>query len=388
MKFIFLQFFVLIGVFASNAFAQEILNKSRESIHFSQYVEPGVEQRLVDTGSNEQSRVFFRKINGADLNRGAELMIDAKQAIIQVSPLDRVDKGRRITNNGIPQGMTLSNGSERRRVDDDSIALHRKSQGLRQNFPALYGRAHVMRVPEDMGRGRFTLKTNGNARPDDEYIVYVLDKHSDIALDMQTPSKRFSRTGRLTLNARPGGNTSAKLDSVSASLIAPNGKRYPVMGQLRGNAYSADWPIQVDAPSVPGELWSIEVHSTLKNQRNELVERVAVTAVDIYSETAAVSTIDGNPKGLTLSLNVNDAGRYEARALVFGRDGNGDYQPAMLAYQAGWFEAGQREMMLPIDNIKLKTTGLVGPYQVRNVQFLDQGRMSVLDYLQGSWTLR
>lgn len=388
MKSILIQSILLLSVFTSTAFAQEILNKSREAISFSQYVQPGAEQRLADTGSSEQSKVFFRKFSGAELNRGAELVVDAKQAVIQVSPLDRVEKGRRVVNNEIPRGMTLSNGTERRPVDDDSIALHRKSQGLRQNFPALYGRAHVMRVPEDMGRGRFKLEANGNANPSAEYIVYVLDKHSDVALEVQTPSKRFARSGKLTVDARPGGKASAKLESVSTTLIAPNGKRFPVKGQVSGNRYRADWPINVDAPSVPGELWSLEVRSTLRNQRREAIERVAVVAVDIFTETAAVSAVDSDAQGLTLSLNVRDAGRFEARALVFGTNSDGEYRPVLLAYQAGWLDAGLREMAMPIDSAKLEASGLQGPYQVRNIQFLDQGRMSVLEYLQGSWALQ
>ncbi len=388
MKSILVKFLLVFWAFTASAFAQEMLNKNREQVQFSQYVEPGVEQRLADSGSREQSRVFFRKVTGAELNRGAELVVDAKKAVIQISPLDRSENGKRVVNGDIPRGMTLSNGTERRRVDDDSIALYRKSQGLRENFPALYGRAHVMRVPEDMGRGRLTLQANGNAKDDAEYIVYVLDKHSDITLEVQTRSKRFSRSGNLVLDARPHGNPAARLESVSTTLIAPNGKRYTVDGQMTGNSYQVNWPINVDAPSVPGELWRIEVRSTLRNAGNEPIERVAVVAVDVFTETAAVSQVDSNAQNLNLSVDVREAGRYEARALVFGRDSDGEYKPALLAYQAEWLDSGLREMKMPMDLAKLEASGLKGPYRVRNIQFLDQGRMSVLEYLHGDWELK
>ncbi|WP_237057566.1 DUF4785 domain-containing protein [Microbulbifer sediminum] len=370
------------------ASAQQVLNDSRERVSFSQLVEPGKKQQLADTGAREQSRAFYRRVTGAELNRGAEFFVDGEQAVIQVSPLDRASNGKRVVDTEIPRGMTLSNGTERRPVDDDSIALHRKSQGLRQEFPGFYGRAHVMKVPEDMGRGRFTLKANGNARANAEYILYVLDKRSDIELAVETPSKRFSRSGTLALEAKPAGKANASLESVSATLIAPRGDRYDLQGNRSGNRYTVSWPVNVDAPSVPGELWRIEVRSTLRNARKEPVERVAVVAADIFTETATASVGGSDARGLALSVDVREAGRYEARALVYGLDGNGEYQPVLLAYQAEWLDAGQREMTVPIDNAKLAASGLRAPYQVRSVQFLDQGRMSVLGYLQGNWELQ
>ncbi|UHQ54942.1 DUF4785 domain-containing protein [Microbulbifer sp. YPW16] len=374
---------------ATMASAQQILNDSRERVSFSQLVEQGKEQQLADSGAREQSRAFYRKVTGAELNRGAEFFVDGKQAVIQVSPLDRASNGRRVVDTDIPRGMTLSNGTERRPVSDDSIALHRKSEGLRQEFPGFYGRAHVMKVPEDMGRGRFTLKANGNASANAEYILYVLDKRSDIELAVETPSKRFSRSGTLALEAKAAGQASASLESVSATLIAPRGDRYELGGgQRTGNRYTLDWPVNVDAPSVSGELWRIEVRSTLRNARNEPVERVAVIAADIFTETASATVGGSDAQSLTLSVDVQEAGRYEARALVFGVDSDGEYRPAMLAYQAEWLDAGAREMTVPIDTARLAASGLQAPYQVRSVQFLDQGRMSVLGYMQGSWELK
>ncbi|SDJ62708.1 DUF4785 domain-containing protein [Microbulbifer yueqingensis] len=388
MKTILITSTLVFCALTAAASAQEILNNSRAPVSFSQAVESDVKQQLADTGAREESRVFYRRVSGAELNRGAEFFVDGKQAVIQISPLDRSQNGKRVVDTEIPRGMTLSNGTERRPVDDDSIALHRKSEGLRQEFPGLYGRAHVMKVPEDMGRGNFTLKANGNARANAEYILYVLDKHSDIALEVQAPSKRFSRSGTLELAAGPSGSASASLESVSTTLIAPRGERYEVNGNISGNRYTASWPVNVSAASVPGELWRVEVRSTLRNSRGESLERVAVVAADIFTETASASVAGSDVRGLTLAVDVQEAGRYEARALVFGRDGNGDYQPALLSYRAEWLDAGQREMSLTVDAAKLAASGLRGPYQVHSVQFLDQGRMSVLGYLQGSWELK
>lgn len=365
--------------------AQQLANQSRESVTFSQYVDPGSEQRLADTAIARESRSFFRKVSGAELNRGIELVTDADRAVIQITPLDGVAKGARVTRREIPKGMTLSNGAQRRSVNDDSIALHRMSQGLRQIMPAFYRRAHAMRVPADMGHGKLTLHANGNAAANSRYVVYVLDKHSDTTLQVQAPKTRFSRDGRLQLDAHTGGR--AHIDSISATLVAPGGERYVLGGQMRGNQYRVDWPIRVSDSGAPGQLWEIEVASRIRSASGALVERVATVATDIFQPTADLASVYSDTRGLRLDLDIRQPGRYEARALVQGRDRNGDYLPIVLSYSAEWLEAGRREMSVPVDMARLAASGLDGPYRVQSLQLLDQSRMAVLDYQRGSWEL-
>lgn len=388
MKSLIINLVTLALVFTSSAFAQDLANNKREKISFSQHVDSSIAQRLADVGAIQKSRVFFRKVSGAELNSGVDLTVDADQAVIQITPLDSVRNGKRIVNREVPRGMTLSNGVQRRRVDDDSIALHRKSQGLRENFPKFYSRAHAMRVPKDMGRGKLRLEANGNAKDDTDYIVYVLDKNSDIELEVQTPKTRFSRSENLVLDAQPSPKSKAKIESISSTLVAPNGKRYTVSGRMENNRYRVHWPIKVDAPSMPGELWQVEVRSTIRNSSNESIERVAVVSANIFEETAEVSSVYSDAQGLRLALDVQQPGRYETRALVYGIAPNGEYKPTLLSYQAEWFEPGQREMKIPVDDSTLVSSGLGGPYRVQNIQLLDQGRMAVLEYLQGNWELK
>lgn len=369
----------------SSTQAQEMANRSREKVHFSQQLEPSAKQQLADRATEKESRVFQRRVSGAELNRGVTLTTDADGAVIQISPLDSVKNGKRVVNTEVPRGMTLSNGAQRRRVDDNSIALHRKSQGLRTQFPGFYRRAHAMQVPADMGYGNLRLQAHGNAPDDTDYIVYALDKNSDTTLQVRTPKTRFSRGEHLVLNARASGT--ADIESISATLVAPGGERYGVSGQLRGGNYQVDWPIQVDAPRVPGRLWQVELRSTIRNAKGVRVERVAFVAADIFERTANLDSIYSDAQGLRLALDVQQPGRFEARALVHGRNRNGEYQPTLLSYQAEWLEAGQRELAIPIGSIELAAAGLAPPYRVQSLQLLDQSRMAVLEYRQGSWEL-
>lgn len=373
------------ALFTSALQAQQLANQNREKVTFSQYVDPASEQRLVDTPVARKSRSFFRKVSGTELNRGLELITDADRAVIQITPLDGVANGARVTKREIPRGMTLSNGAQRRPVDDDSIALHRMSRGLRQQLPAFYRRAHAMRVPADMGHGKLTLKANGNAAARAQYVVYVLDRHSDTALEVRAPKTRFSRAEHLTLEASAGGR--AQIDSISATLVAPGGERYALSGKMQGDEYRVDWPVRVRESGAPGQLWSVQVKSRIHSASGALVERVATVATDIFQQTAGLASVHSEAQGLRLDLDVQQPGRYEVRALVQGRDRSGGYLPIMLSYNAEWLEAGRRQMAVPVDMAQLNASGLDGPYRIQSLQLLDQGRMAVLDYQRGSWEL-
>ncbi|WP_075188156.1 DUF4785 domain-containing protein [Teredinibacter haidensis] len=379
--------FVVLG-FASDSFGESVGKTSREKVTFVQQLEPDTKVNLEDVAVQRSSRVFFRKVTGDQLNKGIDLTLDADNAVIQLSPLDGVKKGKRVLQKKVPLGMTLSNGKQRRNVDDDSIALHRKTEGLRESHPELYGRAHAMRVPPDMGRGRFNLRANGNAAKDQEFVVYVLDKNSDIELNVSAPKTRFARSEALTIDAQVSSEQKSSVESMSAVLVSPKGKRYAVPGKMRDGRFKTAWPIDVDVSSTRGELWQVEVHSTVLNARQEPVERIAVVAADIYQQSADLVDVEAGANSLTLALNVEMSGRYEARALIYGVDYDGEQKPVMLSYQAEWLEAGAREMNVAIDPAQLAASGLKAPYEVYSVQLLDQGRMHVLENQKGHWELK
>lgn len=363
--------------------------KASETVVYSQLVEPDRQQHLGDRAVEAKSRVFYKKVNGKQLNAGVEMVMDGDSAVLQVTPLDKVVNGRRVAQRQVPVNMTLSNGRETRNLDSDEIALHKKSQGLREQYPEMYGRAHAARIPESLGRGRMKLSAGGAAKADDEYVVYVLDKNSDMELNVATPAPRVARNGRLTLDAHmssaAGPMTAEQID---AELVSPQGKRYPVKGRLAKGRFHADWPVEVAAETSVGELWNIEVRALAKNAAGEPVERVAVVATSVFEPTAALQQVRADGAALQLALDVSAPGRYEVRALVYGTDYDGELKPAMLNYQAEWLQPGQQQMLVAVDQVRLAASGLSAPYEVRDIQLLDQKRMAVLESREGRWELK
>jgi len=360
----------------------------QRSVKFSQTLDPDTKVDTTDRPQRQKSRVFFRRVKGRDLNKGVNFTLDADSGIVQLTPLDGIKNGRKFTRTSLPRGLTLSNGKERRSVEDDSIALRRSTQSLRSASPEFFGRAHAMRVPSEMGRGRFALEANGNASEDDEYVLYVLDKNSDISLNVTAPKVRIARRSALNFSAFVDSNGKTTVESLSAELVSPAGNRYPIKGKMKNGRFESNWPANVSESHAPGELWEIQVHAMVRNAANELVERIAVVATDIFEQTATLDDVDTESFGLELSVNVSQEGRYEARALVFGRDDDGKYKPALLSYQAEYLPAGTGKMRVEIDSDQMLGSGLMAPFEVRHVKLIDQQNLSVIATKDGKWSLQ
>jgi len=48
-----------------------------------------------------------------------------------------------------------------------------------------------MKIPKDMGRGKFKIQSEEKVDRDSRYVLYALDKDSDIALDVKSDKSRF-----------------------------------------------------------------------------------------------------------------------------------------------------------------------------------------------------
>jgi hypothetical protein len=60
----------------------------------------------------------------------------------------------------------------------------------------------------------------------------------------------------------------------------------------------------------------------------------------------------------------------------------GQLQPLAFAQSAAVLEAGQGQIVLTVDEATLAASGLKAPFEVRNLQLLDQGRMYMLEERQ------
>lgn len=362
-------------------------SESRETVTFAQVLEPESTISLYEQGQKQSSKAFFRTVSGADLKKGVSFITDGDSAVIQLSPLDSVVDGKRQQKLSVPRNMTLSHAGKSFDVESDEIALHRRSQALKEAYPEMYGRAHVMQIPANLGAGEFSLKADASAHDSDRFVLYVLDRNSDISLEVATAASGIAAGEAFQFDAAIAAEQRASMQGVRAELVAPDGSIYPLKGQRNKGRFSSQSALNVKAAGRPGELWTLRVNAKIRNAAGELVERITRVAVNVHETTASLAAVDADVAGLSLGLSIAREGRYEIRALVFGRDYDGEQKPAVLAFQAQWLKAGDQTLKMAIDQDKLKASGLSAPYTVKRVKLMDQGRMAVLESLVGEWAM-
>ena len=129
-------------------------------------------------------------------------------------------------------------------------------------------------------------------------------------------------------------------------------------------------------------MW--EVHLTADAEVDGVVvRRNTRTAFQVAVPTARFNgdvDINANRDSVFASLGVDvaEAGRYEARAILFATDKAGEMRPVSVAHQATVIEAGNGILELEFDFASIEAAGLAAPYELRDLRLIHQNSMSIL----------
>jgi hypothetical protein len=362
---------------------------SHEKVQFSHRVDSEITQSLKDIGVSQNSRSYYREITGKELNQGVDVLTDGENAVLKLTPGQRTTTqvGAKAVVPQVPFDLELSKGGETLNVQAPSIRMQKTSDSLRVSAPQLFKHSEVMKIPQAMGRGQFKLKAKTKVNDDDRFVMYVLDQNSDIELKIDSPKSSYSQHENLIFTAGISSKRKLKTQSINTVLVAPDGRRFPIKHKGKSNRVEGNWKLDIDTQREVGELWSLEVESTVLNDQLMPTRRIAKIALDIHTETASLDSISTRSGTMNLLVDVKQRGRYEVRALVAGVDSNGKSKPISLTYHAEWLEPGLQSIEFPIDKKQLTASKFQGPFVVQSVQLLDQSRMASLSVQEGKWLI-
>ena len=368
---------------ASSTFAESKKIASTQAqgdqTQFSYLLAPDADVMLADVGAVVASKSHYQTVYGYGLKKGIGVATDGDEAIVQLTLIPgRLGKAG-IQTSMMPSHLTIANGVKAMNAKDEAMALM-------ADAPKLYSGTRVFKVAKELGAGELKLSSLSWVNPSDRFVLYVLDKNSDTRLNLA--SNRMSLAGgeRLKVSTFLDGLNSQLL-STRAKLKAPDGRSYIVQGKTQGNQFDAYYDLNLDAQRKPGELWQLEVVSQYKSQRGHRVTRTASVALDVHQASAKLVSIDQSSGQLAAHLQVEQTGRYEVRAYVYGRNNLGLKTPALVSYTAENLDTGSQLMPLNIDFKQLAASGLQAPFTIEGVQLLDQGQMAVLATEQKAITL-
>ncbi|NQD37149.1 DUF4785 family protein [Permianibacter sp. IMCC34836] len=374
-------------------------NDNREPVSVSYALDMDSALSLNPKPEAVESKEYWRKISGAELNRGIDLPTTAPGALLRISGFGNGNQASKSVL--LVDGEALSLRSPQGREQSLASAaqsLYQAAKDQPSNLPFARGSV-AAKLDADMGAGVFTLTAKQPMPADAEFVVQVFEPDSPYRLQAKHANYNVLAGGSLNAEGvllhEQSASQAAKalpVQAISAVLLAPDGRRLPLtVARGTGNRWQIAQLLDAPTADVPG-LWEVEWQ--LKTTDNGLtVERQLRSAFAFAAPSARLGKqlqLSKTASNVTLQipLTVASEGRYEVRAVVSGKDGTGVVRPVLFASSANWLQAGERKLSLTLDKSVLTEAGVSGTLAVQDLQLIDQSRMSVLQRQAQALSLR
>jgi hypothetical protein len=330
-----------------------------------------------------QSREYYTEVSADELAAGVTIHTTSPRALVRLQPL-AAGSAPRESLAIHPASLVITSGAGRAYASGSGMEMLVTADKLNKaEIPFAEGTS-AFRVHPELGAGALKLRApelHGSAR----YMVNVVEPDSKFALTMQTGAPTYLHGQQLLVlpdlvEQGAGRLAPGKIDGFVTS---PGGRSFPVRfkpdqdGRMR-----AALKLDADEAPAPG-LWEVHANSEAM-VRGQLVKRSLRLA---FGVAMPVARLDGSAAmanqpgsmGVRLGVDVGAPGRYEVRALLYGMVG-GAMKPLGVAHAANWLEPGRQQLVMRYGAELL--AGASGPFELRDLNLIDQGRMGVLQRQQ------
>ena len=355
-----------------------LATEAREAVSFSWALPADRPLAAAPVPFTAESREYWLRVSGADLGRGVRLPTTAPGALIRLSP----QPGAGGTAPRL-EDIELRDAGGRSFPAGRGVAALASAEALAAAGADFEPGTAAFLVREELGAGALTLGWAA-AEPRATYIVHVFDRASKAVLRLSTNRPFYLDGDRLVLEAGISlAGARLALEQVTGFAVSPAGRAWPLRfaRQPRGT-YRAELRLDAREAAQPG-LWQVEIQAGGRRDGFEVL-RNARTAFPCAVPTARFSgDVElGKASGLSLTLGVEAAtpGRYEVRGILFGTNpATGGLEPFAAAHSAAWLETGRGVLALEVEPSILAGSHLKPPYEVRQLELRDQGRMGLLE---------
>ena len=336
-----------------------------------------------------RSKETYVTVTADQLAAGVPLHTTAPRALVRVQALS--DVGPREQQAIHPLSMTVLDKTGRAYDSGAGMEMIVSADKLAKADVPFAAGTSAFRLHPSLGAGTFKLRVDG-ASGGDRYLLNVVEPDSPYTLTMQAGALQYLHGQQLVLTAdlqdagtvagmraaSGGAAVRRAVGKMDAYVISPAGRRFPVTfkpaadGSMRASlALDAD-----EAPS-PG-LWEARVEASATVQGQTVLRSLRLAfpvALPAARLTRSMALADGGGVNLQVGVEAAAAGRYEVRGMLYGMV-KGALVPLGVADSAQWLEAGQGQIALSFAPELI--AGAAGPFELRDLFLLDQGRMGVL----------
>jgi len=365
------------AVEAPAAIMKALPNLSTDAVSYTWAVAPDTRIDTRPAAFVATSREYLLRVSSKALRSGIELPTSAPGALIRLNPAGSAKLGKALSINPqnivltTPLGEVLENGRGMLSLADTEAL---KSAGA----PFAEGTS-AFRLDPALGSGAFTLAVpnaahNGNAG----WVIHVLEKNSPISLSARTNRSAYLIGQRLQADfTLEGADTIA---AVTAELHSPSGLARSVkIARQKGNAFQI--VANLDSAELSEGLW--EIHASVRGEASQgKVLRDVHTAFAVSTPTATfVGRANVNLDdqiSIDLPVEVAAQGRYAVQAVLFGTGEDGALHALATCQSADMLAAGVSNLNLNFDSSLILSSQLHAPFEIRDLQLMDQGRMGQL----------
>ena len=328
-----------------------------------------------------RSKETYVTVTADQLAAGVPLHTTAPRALVRVQALSDVGPREQLAIH--PLSMTVLDKTGKAYDSGAGMEMIVSADKLAKADVPFAPGTSAFRLHPSLGAGTFKLKVDG-ANGTDRYLINVVEPDSPYTLTMQTGALHYLHGQQLVLTAAlqddGAGATASRraLGKLDAYVVSPAGRRFPVSFKAAADgSMRASLPLDADEAPSPG-LWEarVEASATVQGQTVQRSVRLAFpVALPAARLTRGVVLADGRGVNLQVGVEAAAAGRYEVRGMLYGMV-KGELAPLGVADAAQWMEAGQGSIALSFAPELI--AGATGPFEVRDLFLLDQGRMGVL----------
>jgi len=357
---------------------------ARQTVAVSWALAPDAALDLSSPAFEASSREHWFHVAAGELAAGVALEVGSAGAIVRLSPLGDEARG---------DVAALAVDPRELEIVDAQGVRHRRGEGLARladeaaldasgvDFPA---GTSAFRLRAELGDGPFTLVAPRLAGSSGRFLVHVFEPESAVRLTLATDRPSYLAGERIEVAVALGADSRAfGLVGVDGAIAAPDGRRIPLrfVAAKAGAGWSATAVLPESVASARPGLWSLEVAARGADGAR-VVRRNARTAFGLAAPTGRLTgearrrAKDG--LGLAFGVEIAAPGRYELRAVLYGRDRAGELRPAAVLDSAAWLEPGRRELELVADRATLDAIALEGPWELGDLRLVDQTRMGLL----------
>ena len=327
--------------------------------------------------SSIESRQYWLDVTGHDLATGVDLPLTAPGAVIRVSALEG---GSQLQLD--PSRLQLS--VDRHSLDIAALQDVTTGSTMQRQGMAVPEDSLAFRLPADVEVASLNVRHPG-AAGDQALVIHVFEPNSSWVARMTAPRTNFLAGQPIEFGlSLSNGSVSFDIEQVDAMLVSPDAGQVWSLSQ-RGADGGLGGQVPLDGLSAAPGLY--EAHAYIDQQIKDLVVRRDVKIA--FSVAPPAGRFTGQVRqnlatgfGLDLGIEVVTAGRYQVNGEIFGTNAFGQLQPLAMAQAAALLEPGAGSIRLDLDTNVLQASGLAAPFEVRNLQLLDQGRMYLLEERQ------